>query len=52
MLAGGGECDGDVGEVEEVDEGLGGFVINVKVMDGVGLEESKDAFIGRAVGRG
>ena len=54
VLTGGGERDGDVGEVEKVDEGLGGFVVDVKVMDGVtvGLEEGEDAFVGGAVGRG
>ena len=51
MLAGGGKGDSDVGEAEKINEGLGGLVVNVEVEDGVavGCEESKDAFIGRAV---
>jgi len=51
VLAGGGEGDSDVREVEEVKEGLGRFIVNVEVRDGVsvGLEKSKYAFICRAV---
>jgi len=51
MLAGGGECDSDVGVAEKINEGLGGLVVYVEVEDGVavGFEEGEDACICRAV---
>ena len=51
MLAGSGKSDSDVREAEKIDEGLGGFVVNVEMEDGVavGFEEGKDAFVCRAV---
>ena len=51
MLAGSGKGDSDVREAEQVNEGLGGFVVNVEMEDGVavGFEEGKDAFVCRAV---
>ena len=50
-MAEGGKGDSDVGEAEQINEGLGGLVVNIEVEDGVavGSEKSEDAFIGRAV---
>ena len=48
MLSRRGKSDSDVGEEEEVNKCLGGFIINVKVWDGmgVGFKKGKDTFIG------
>ena len=37
MLAGGGKRDSDFGEVEKINEGLGGLVVNIEVEDGVAV---------------
>ena len=37
MLAGGGKGDSDVGEAEQINEGLGGLVVNIEVEDGVAV---------------